>query len=118
VVLYLLWSTVPPFIKWAFIDSLWFSTSDQCKASDGACWSIITANIRFILFGFYPTSCSGDRCWRWSSWCCSWFSAKTGHWRKSLLYAWLFGLFTMGLLLKGGLFGLESSTATTGAACR
>lgn len=109
VVLYLLWATVPPFIKWAFLDSLWFSTSDQCKASDGACWSIVTANIRFILFGFYPHQLQ----WRPLLAVVILvlllvFSQNRNHWRKSLAYAWLLGLFTMGLLLKGGLFGLES----------
>ena len=54
VVLFLLYKIVPPFIKWAFIDSFWFSTAKECRAGDGACWSIIPANIRFIIFGFYP----------------------------------------------------------------
>jgi len=36
------------------------------------------------------------------------FSQNRKLWRKPLAYAWLLGLFSMGLLLKGGLFGLES----------
>jgi general L-amino acid transport system permease protein len=36
------------------------------------------------------------------------YSQNRNHWRKYLFYAWLLGLFTMGLLLKGGLFGLET----------
>jgi len=108
-VLYLLWSTVPAFVKWAFIDSLWFSTSEQCKAGDGACWSIITANIRFILFGFYPHQL------QWRPLLAVvililllFFSQNRKYWKNSLAYAWLLGLFSMGLLLKGGLFGLET----------
>ncbi len=108
-VLYLLWSTVPAFVKWAFIDSLWFSTSEQCKAGDGACWSIITANIRFILFGFYPHQL------QWRPLLAVvililllFFSQNRKYWKNSLAYAWLLGLFSMGLLLKGGLFGLEA----------
>ncbi len=54
VTLLFLCKIIPPFVQWAFIDSLWFSTSEQCRAGHGACWSIIPANIRFILFGFYP----------------------------------------------------------------
>ena len=54
VVLYFLSQVVPPFIQWAFIDSHWFSTGEACRGSNGACWSVIPANIRFILFGFFP----------------------------------------------------------------
>lgn len=106
-VLYLLWLTVPPFAKWAFFDSVWIGASDQCKAADGACWSVITSNIRFITFGFYPH----DLQWRPLLAMIIlvgllFFSQNRNHWRKSLAYAWLIGLFAMGLLLKGGLFGL------------
>jgi general L-amino acid transport system permease protein len=109
VVLYLLWLSIPPLINWALIDSYWFSTSDQCKAGNGACWSVITANIRFILFGFYPH----DLQWRPLLAIVILitlliYSQNRNHWRKYLFYAWLLGLFTMGLLLKGGLFGLET----------
>ena len=108
-VLYLLWSTVPSFIKWAFINSNWFTTSEQCKAGTGACWSVITANIRFILFGFYPHQL------QWRPLLAVvililllFFSQNRNNWKKSLVYVWLVGLFAMGLLLKGGLFGLEA----------
>ena len=108
VVLYLLWLSVPPLINWALIDSYWFSTSDQCKAGNGACWSVITANIRFILFGFYPH----DLQWRPLLAIVILitlliYSQNRNHWKKYLFYTWLIGLFSMGLLLKGGLFGLE-----------
>ncbi len=107
-VLYLLWLSVPPLINWALIDSYWLSTSDQCKAGSGACWSVITANIRFILFGFYPH----DLQWRPLLAIVILitllvYSQNREHWRKSLFYSWMLGLFIMGLLLKGGLFGLE-----------
>ena len=54
VTLFLLWKIIPPFIRWAFIDSLWYSTSAECREVSGACWSIIPSNLRFMLFGFYP----------------------------------------------------------------
>ena len=60
ITVYCLWLIVPPLIRWAFIDSLWVSTGAECQQSDGACWSIIPANIRFIIFGFYPY----DQQWR------------------------------------------------------
>jgi general L-amino acid transport system permease protein len=40
------------------------------------------------------------------------YSQNRKHWRKSLAYAWAIGLFSMGLLLKGGLFGLVSVEST------
>lgn len=106
-VLYLIWATLPPFAKWAWVDGNWFTTSEECKASGGACWSVITTNIRFILFGFYPH----DLQWRpllavlllvALLYC----SQNRRFWGKALLYSWLLGLFAMGLLLKGGMFGL------------
>ena len=52
--------TVPPFIRWAFIDSSGRLPARNVMATDGACWSVIPANFRFILFGFYPY----DEQWR------------------------------------------------------
>jgi general L-amino acid transport system permease protein len=108
-VLYLLWLSVPPFVDWALINSSWFSSSEECKAGTGACWSVVTANIRFILFGFYPHELQ----WRpllavVILIALLVYSQNRNHWKKSLFYGWMIGLFTMGLLLKGGLFGLES----------
>lgn len=107
-VVYLLWLTVPPFIDWAFISSSWVASSEQCKTGTGACWSVVTANIRFILFGFYPH----DLQWRpllavVILIALLFYSQNRKHWKPSLAYGWAIGLFTMGLLLKGGLFGLE-----------
>lgn len=109
VVLTLLWLTVPPFIKWAFIDSLWTSTGAECQSIDGACWSIIPANLRFIIFGFYPH----DLQWRPLAAmvilvALLFYSQERRHWKKHLVYAWVLGLFTMGLLLKGGILGFEA----------
>ncbi|MBW2592936.1 MAG: amino acid ABC transporter permease [Deltaproteobacteria bacterium] len=109
VMLCVLWKVVPPFIRWAFIDSLWNTTSEACRGADGACWSIIPANIRFILFGFFPYES------QWRPLLAMiilvgllFYSRDRKHWRKSLAYAWLAGLFTMGLLMKGGILGLAS----------
>jgi general L-amino acid transport system permease protein len=109
VFVYILWLSVPPFINWAFINSSWFTSSEQCTAGTGACWSVVTANIRFILFGFYPHELQ----WRPLLAIVILiglliYSQNRKHWKKSLFYAWMVGLFTMGLLLKGGLFGLQS----------
>ena len=104
VTLYLLGRVVPPFIRWAFIDSQWLATGKGCQGVEGACWAVIPANIRFILFGFFPYEL------QWRPLLAMillvfllFYSRNRRHWKKSLLYAWLAGLFIMGLLMKGGL---------------
>ena len=111
--LYLLWIIVPAFVRWAFIDSSWNTTGAACRAAGGACWSIVAKNFRFIIFGFFPYESQ----WRPLVAMIILFillvlSSNRRFWKKSLGYAWLVGLFSMGLLLKGGLFGLSSVDST------
>jgi general L-amino acid transport system permease protein len=113
VTLYGLWKVVPPLIEWAFVDSVWFTDGDACKQVDGACWSVIPANLRFIIFGFYPY----DQQWRpllAMALLVSLllYSQNRKHWKKPLAYAWILGLFIMGVLMKGGLFGLAAVEST------
>jgi general L-amino acid transport system permease protein len=107
VTLLFLYKVIPPFARWAFIDSLWFSSAEQCRAGNGACWSIIPANIRFIIFGFYPHEL------HWRPLVAMimlvgllLYSKKRDHWKKSLGYIWIAGLLIMGILMRGGLLGL------------
>jgi len=107
VTLFFLYKVIPPFVRWAFIDSLWFSSAEQCRAGAGACWSIIPANIRFIIFGFYPHEL------HWRPFVAMimlvgllFYSKNRDHWNKSLGYIWIAGLLIMGILMRGGLFGL------------
>jgi general L-amino acid transport system permease protein len=114
VTLYILWIVIPPFIRWAFIDSAWNTTGAVCRDVDGACWSIITTNFRFILFGFYPY----DQQWRpliamLILFGLLFYSRDRNHWTKSLGYSWIAGLVAMGFLMKGGLFGLPSVESTS-----
>jgi len=109
VMLFFLYKIIPPFVKWAVIDSFWLSTAEQCRAGDGACWSIIPANIRFIIFGFYPHEL------HWRPFFAMimlvsllLYSKNRDYWKKSLVYMWIAGLFIMGVLMKGGLLGLSS----------
>ena len=102
-----LYKVIPPLIRWAFIDSRWLSSADACRQGSGACWSIIPANIRFIIFGFYPYDL------HWRPFIAMillvsllLYSRNRAHWRKTLSYLWIAGLFLMALLMKGGLFGL------------
>ena len=42
-------------IDWAFVKAIWSAQAvDQCPAAAGACWSVIDARHRLILFGLYP----------------------------------------------------------------
>ena len=104
IVLYIFWKTIPPLIRWTFIDSLWVSAGKECYSADGACWSVIYSNIRFIIFGFYPHEL------QWRPLLAMIIlvvllvvSRNRDYWKKSLVYAWVGGMFFMGLLLKGGL---------------
>ncbi len=103
----LLIKTVPPFVKWALIDSHWLPSGVGCGDGQGACWSVVTANLRFIIFGFYPH----DLQWRpllamIILVVLLFYSQNRNHWRKALVWGWLVGLAVMGILLRGGLFGL------------
>ena len=54
VAIYALWKIIPPFLQWAVFDSVWGTSGAVCRETDGACWSIVKSNLRFIIFGFYP----------------------------------------------------------------
>ena len=43
-----------PLFRWAVLDATWSGTSEQCRASGGACWAFLREKTRFILLGFYP----------------------------------------------------------------
>jgi general L-amino acid transport system permease protein len=113
ITLFLLWKIIPPFVSWALIDSVWFTTSAECRDASGACWSVIPPNLRFILFGFYPY----DLQWRPLLAIVIlvgllFYSRNRAHWKKSLFYAWMIGLIVMGLLMRGGVPGLPSVEST------
>lgn len=109
IILALLVKTVPPFFKWALVDSHWLPSGSGCQDGQGACWSIVTGNLRFIIFGFYPH----DLQWRpllamIILVLLLFYSRNRNHWRKALGWGWLVALMVMGLLLRGGLFGLAT----------
>ncbi|MEN8210672.1 MAG: amino acid ABC transporter permease [Thermodesulfobacteriota bacterium] len=104
----ILWFSIIPFLQWALIDSCWLPDSN-CKETNGACWSIITSNYKVILFGFYPQ----DILWRPITSIIMLVSLlivsrNRNLWNAYLGYSWLAGLIIMGVLLKGGIFGLEA----------
>jgi len=113
VTIFCLWETALPFFRWAFIDSVWNTTGQVCRDAGGACWSIVSSNLRFILFGLYPY----DLQWRpllamIILFVLLFLSQNRKYWKKPLAYAWIAGLFIMGLLLRGGLFGLDPVDST------
>lgn len=104
---------IPPLINWAFITASWGGDSAALCEVDGvgACWTFINVKLRQFVFGFYP---------------------QAEQWRVELLFVvfftliaylvipktpkkgWL-GLFALlgfpiiaFILLRGGLFGLET----------
>ena len=98
---------VPPFFKWAFVDSLWNSSADACRDIEGACWSIVPQNIKFIILGFFP---EGQE-WRpilamILLLALVIYSKEWTRWNKWLAWMWPIGLLIMGTLMYGGLFGM------------
>jgi general L-amino acid transport system permease protein len=113
VTLFLLGKVVPPLVQWAFLDSVWVSSGEACRQAAGACWSIVSSNFRFILFGFYPQELQ----WRplvamLILFGLLFYSRNRNHWKKPLGYAWIIGLALMGVLMTGGIFGLPHVEST------
>ncbi len=100
-------------IDWGLIDALWTLDDGQsCRDAAGACWAVIEARGRLILFGLYPY----EMHWR-STLACVVIIATMGlsclpwFWSlKRLPLLWLggFGLFIV--LMRGGVFGLPVVT--------
>lgn len=104
---------VPDFIRWAFIDSVWFTSGKECHEVTGACWSVVTQNIRFNIFGYYPY----EEQWRPLTAMIILvgmltYSRNWKRWNRTLGIIWLVALFIMGVLMKGGLFGLVPVEST------
>ncbi len=101
------------FIDWAFISSIWAKEDEPlCRETHGACWSVIDARHRIILFGLFPF----EEHWRSTlacvvmiatmvASCFSWFWSTM---RISLLWICGFGLFY--LLMRGGVLGMTDIT--------
>ncbi len=112
-ILFCLYTFVPPLVKWAFFSCVWWSPGDVCRTADGACWSVVTRNFRFILFGFYPY----DEQWRPAVSIAIFallviFSHNRRFWNRTLLWVWLGGVVVMGVIMRGGLFGLTVVEST------
>ncbi len=105
------------FFSWAVVHAVW-TVPDGANGPDttacrdvrgvGACWAILDENYRLMLFGRFPYALQ----WRpgvvvllfiglyaLSMWRRSW--------RKELVYVWIAALTVIGVLMWGGILGLE-----------
>ncbi len=98
-------------LDWAVLGAV-FSAADgpeACEAASGACWAIIDARWRLILFGLYPH----DLHWRSGLACIvivvvAVLSCVPVFWRAGRLSAlWVGGFLAFFVLMRGGVLGLE-----------
>jgi general L-amino acid transport system permease protein len=104
------------FFDWAIINAIWAvpqgasgPDTSVCRAAlgVGACWAVVTAKWRFILFGFFPY----DQQWRAGIVVILFIglfaaSANRRFWRKELGYLWVGTLVVAGVLMWGGVLGM------------
>ncbi|WP_189052314.1 amino acid ABC transporter permease [Aliidongia dinghuensis] len=109
---FLLWLLVL-FGKWAFWDSAWSDAgADPCGGASGACWAVIGARYRLILFGLYPY----EEQWRSLVACLVVVAMVAAScvprlWRaKWLIGIWISGFTVFIVLMQGGVFGLSEVT--------
>lgn len=104
VIVYVIWALV----RWAFIDSIWSGTPEDCHAAAGACWAVVKDRYRLIMFGLYPY----DEQWRSAIACLAVLatvilSCIPYFWSaKRLPVVWVVGYAVFYYLMKGGIFGL------------
>lgn len=58
--IYILYTAIPPVIKWAIIDADWAGTTRESCTRVGACWVFIKVWFRQLMYGRYPV----DQLWR------------------------------------------------------
>src|SRR5262245_43317103 len=97
-------------LDWALFSAV-FGTSggpEACQAATGACWSVIAARWRIILFGLYPY----EEQWRSALACVTVvvitvLSCIPAFWTgRRLGLVWVLGTTLFYVLMKGGVFGL------------
>jgi general L-amino acid transport system permease protein len=105
--------TVPPIVRWTFVDAVWSAPNGQaCRAAmgpgGGACWAFIGDKVRFILFGRFPYA----EQWRPLAVIVIFValivaSCDRRLWGHRLGLLWLAGFAAIGILMWGGVFGLS-----------
>lgn len=103
----LLW----PLVDWALLNAVWTTpdgTSAICASGEGACWAVIDARWRLILFGLYPH----DEQWRSLVACLAMLGAGALScipifWTPvRLVSIWIAGFLVFYFLMRGGVLGL------------
>ena len=98
------------FLDWAIFSAVFGTTGgpEACKAAGGACWSVIAARWRIILFGLFPY----EEQWRSALACVTVvvitvLSCIPAFWTgRRLGLVWVLGTTLFYVLMKGGVFGL------------
>lgn len=100
-------------IDWAFLSSIWTEEDEPlCRDASGACWSVIDARHRIILFGLFPF----DEHWRSTLACVVMIAtivASCFQWfwtAKKLSALWISGFGVFYILMHGGVLGLTEVT--------
>jgi general L-amino acid transport system permease protein len=106
--IYLLVVTIPPVIRWAFIDAIWHADTGRACHGAGACWAFIAEKGRFILFGRFPY----EEHWRPLFVVVIFValilaSCDRRLWGLRLAILWLIGLTAVGVLMWGGVLGMS-----------
>ncbi len=100
-------------LDWAFFSAVWSAAeADKCPEASGACWSVISARHRLILFGLYPYELH----WRSTLACAAIIatvilSCIPFFWKaRRLTTLWIVGFGAYYLLMEGSLLGLQQVT--------
>ncbi len=102
----------PALFNWLFVDAIWREAGSEACGTPGAgaCWAVIEARGRLILFGLYPF----EQHWRSATACAviiavAVLSCIPAVWTPfRLSTVWIVGFSTFYILMSGGIFGLAS----------
>jgi general L-amino acid transport system permease protein len=108
-------------VEWGLVNAIWsvpysangIADTSVCQNAKGvgACWAVLTDKYRLILFGRYPY----DQQWRPAIVVLLFIglyvvSGLRRFWRKELALIWIVTLTLVGILMWGGVFGLQEVT--------